>query len=302
MRSYVRRHQLLISAQQQAGFTLVELMVAMSLSMLISALTLLTVTSVNKVYHFDLARISLNETLRGALDLITTDGREAGENLNDAVPAVLVRPGGSGESDELILRRGLRAEILSLCQNLVKGQPVQEVIFAKSGTDAGCIRTDNLSAFNEWKSFRLDQGGQVRAYIMDIDTKQGDFFDFTLEEDSGSQLRLIASGGDWSRDYQAGAAAVYLLEEWHFYVEDGLLNLIQEGRSNDVKTVADRIDAMEVSVTKNDGTTVVSFTENDLWTEVVSIDLTLSASRSNNGEQLTRSQRRRFFPRNILSN
>ena len=64
-----------------AGFSLVELMAAMTVTLLIMGSVLALVLSARKVYEVDRVRVGVNRSLRAAADFLVTDVHQAGERL-----------------------------------------------------------------------------------------------------------------------------------------------------------------------------------------------------------------------------
>jgi len=70
------------------GFTILELLVTMFLSLLVAALALSALTVSRSVLGKDQVRIQLAQNLRGSLDIIGIDVRVGGENLGTGFPAI----------------------------------------------------------------------------------------------------------------------------------------------------------------------------------------------------------------------
>ena len=79
------------SEPAQRGFTIFELLVALLLSTTIGVLVTQAIVFQSNVYLADIARVRIQQNLRGALDVIAMNVREAGEGLDHLFPAVLVR-------------------------------------------------------------------------------------------------------------------------------------------------------------------------------------------------------------------
>ena len=98
-----------------SGFTLVELLVALSVVLVITAGALSLSLSSRDLYLADNARTTLNQSLRAATELLSTDLRQAGERLPDDFPAIIIENGDAGAPDQLALRRNLIDAVLPLC-------------------------------------------------------------------------------------------------------------------------------------------------------------------------------------------
>lgn len=292
-----------------SGFTVLELLVASTIGMIIMALALGSMLANRQVYHYDLVRTRLNQNLRGALDLVAANAREAGESVPGTFAAVEIVDGGAA-SDELILRRNLLDEVLKVCVDISAGSGTTQIVFANNSSTPGCTYADNTHNFNTWQEHRTSKGGNVRAYIYDTVTKQGEFFNYVTETDSGSSYSITRSAGSWANDYTVGAASVYMLEEWHFKVEDfaledDLLQVIENEDTDNPMNVLSAVIDFFVTAQMMDGTVKSSFNPaaGDQWTEIKALEVTLRGEdKTIKGETIESTVSSRFFPRNILSN
>jgi Tfp pilus assembly protein PilW len=72
---------------EERGQSMVELLVSASIGMAISGLMLTTTMATQRLYQVDIIQTRLEQNLRGAMDMIGMDAREAGENLPEGFPA-----------------------------------------------------------------------------------------------------------------------------------------------------------------------------------------------------------------------
>lgn len=285
------------------GFTMMELLVASGLSLIMLSITVMTTMSIKKLYQRDMVRTSLNQTLRGTMELLGANVREAGENLSGTFPAVEIVDGASGSNDELIMRRNLLDEVLKVCVPITAGSSNTRVYFAVSGTESGCTFADNTHNYDTWAAERSAQGGTLDAYIFNVSTKEGEFFPVTGETASGgTDYYLETTSGTWANDYPVGSSAVYLIEEWHFSVANELLQLVENGHTATPQNVADGITGFQLTAGLDDGSVLQSFTDTDDWTELAFVEISMTASGSLFGEPYQRTLSSRYYPRNILSN
>jgi len=84
-----------------------ELLVASFLGLIILALGAQSTLSLRRLYLHDIVRTRVNQDLRGSLDMIGVNIRQAGENFTMSFPAIQIVNGTGGAGDQLILRRNL---------------------------------------------------------------------------------------------------------------------------------------------------------------------------------------------------
>lgn len=284
------------------GFTISEFLVVSFLGLLLMGSVTTSALGYKKVLGKDIVRSRLNQNLRGALDILAADVRVGGENLVSSFPAVELVNGAGGASDELIVRRNLLDEVLPVCVSINSGASVSSIYFAVSGNVAGCAYSGHASNYDAWRNYRIANGGSVRAYIFNTSTKQGEFFDYTGESDTGSQYYLSRPSGSFANSYPVGASAVYILEEWRYRVDAGLFQIVENRDTANPLNVAYDIADLQLSAVLSDGTTVESFGSSDDWTEIARISVSLTGTDRYNGETISRTASSSFFPRNILSN
>ncbi len=284
----------------EKGFTLIELLVSATLLLILGALTASSILVIKKLYSEDSARKQINQSLRGSLDIIGTDIRVGGENLPMAFPAFEV-VGGGPTSNELVVRRSLLDEVLKVCEKITGNTAEPHVYFAVDFVTPGCIFGDNTHNYETWKAYRQSQGGVVRAYIVNMTTGLGEFFNYVDEDITGHKYRIWRDGGKWENDYDADSSAVYLLEEWRYRVKDGVLEVVAgDDESTSFKVMLDVI-SFQISVGMTDGSVKSSFTGEDDWTSMRYVEAAITAQQTVGGKVIQRSLKSRFFPRNVLS-
>lgn len=286
-----------------SGFTLFELLVASFIGLTVFALASESVLSLRRVYSHDIVGTRLIQDLRGSLDMIGVNVRQAGENFTMAFPAVEIVNGSSGAPDELIMRRNLMDEVLNICTDITAGSAVTSIFFATAGTEPGCARTDNLVNYSAWRTYRLAAAGQqVKAYAYNPGLRTGEFFVYASETDSGTELNITRSAGVWANDYTIGSGAVYILEEWHFRLQGDVLQLIIDGDVDNALNVSFGLTDFQVRAHLEDGSVVDALAATDDWTQISALEVSLSAEGAFAGETLSKSLSARYFPRNVLSN
>jgi hypothetical protein len=94
---------------------------------------------------------------------------------------------------------------------------------------------------------------------------------------------------------------VYVLEERTFRLGGDLLQLVINGDTGNPLNLACWITDFQARAFMRDGTVRESLGSADLWSDLVSVELTLRAQASFSGRTLDRSLTARYFPRNVLS-
>lgn len=288
------------------GFTLVELLVAMMLGAIMTAMSLAAILSNRRLYQHDLVKTRLNQDLRSAMDLLGTNIREAGENLAQTFPSVEIIDG-VGNPDELVLRRSLMDEVLKLCQPISTGSCSSQIYFAYSTTEPGCSYTDQEHNYNTWHDYRVANGGSIKVYIYDPSTQLGEFFDYSGEASTSSTRLIERSGGSWANSYTVGQTGVYIIEEWRFKIgQDPMMlqnsfQVVENAQDSNPMTIIFSATDFQISAHLSDGSEVTSFAPSDDWTNINALEVTITGEESTMGETIRKSYTSRFFPRNILS-
>ncbi len=290
------------SSENSHGFSLLEVLVAMSITALVMGMIVEGALSFRGVYSTDMARTKINGNLRSAMDIISMNVRQAGENLLSQFPAVLLTDGASGAADTLILRRSLVPEVLTLCASSSIGA-TSLAISSASLANAECVAANALQLRNVFEGLRTNNDGSLRIYIYDKSSKQGEFLTYTSSPVSGGQYSLVVNAT--SRAYTQLTTSIYVLEEYQFALDaaDQKLNLIIDGYTDTPRPVAFDVTDFQVLFTMDDGTSETSFTTASIkdWKDIRQIELALSGRGVFKGHVMTSTITARFFPRNILS-
>lgn len=288
------------SQNSDDGFTLLELLVSVVIGLGAMSIALSSVLTTKNAYRADHTRTKLNQDLRSALDLIGANVRITGENLSSSFPSFLIVDGGT-DSDELILRRNTRDEILKVCNSITPSSGY-DIVFATGG-ESGCIYSDNVYNYSSWRTARLERPElSIPIYLYDIASKQGEWREYIGESDEGTALAITTATASWSNNYSNSSSAVYMLEEWRFRVRDNSLELIINNQIDNPQIVAFGVTNFQAQVIYPDGSIVTSFTNTEDWTDIESIEVSLTASDTFRAKPFERTLTGRFFPRNILSN
>ncbi len=291
----------------ERGMTLLEALVASTLSLLIVGMTVSATTANRAAFAYDAVRTNLNQNLRGATDVVAAELRQAGERLPPGFPAIEITNGTPG--DTLIVRRNLINEVLTLCQALTTTSTTSAYITSTAaGRPPACTFGSQTVNYNAWSTYRLAQAGYTApAYIYDFSTRKGQFFTYSSENTSGSVQRIIRSGGSWTNAYTAYNSAIYIMREWKFSLsttagQSDLLQVYQDGATTPSYNVAFGLATFQIRALMQDGTSKTSFTNADSWTLLSAVELTATGSSNYRERPITSTLVTRVFPRNILSN
>ena len=311
----------------EMGFTLVELLVGLIISGILAGLAF-TVTFHNRnLYVRDNARINTNQNLRAAMDLLGLDIRQAGEYITDrSFPTILLQDDPAG--DVLVLRRGLDETSLPVCSDVsgsttsiaiaLPATPIEECGRIARDDDPAQIWPDNIYA---WQTYRTTfPSSQVFAFIFDEDNSpdDGEFFLYNdetrvpastpVDPNTPSTYSVTRTPGTFSNTYSVAGSDVpslTLLEERRFYLDTSgnlVLETIDSNGQTGAQLVVGSITDFQVTVTLQDGTILTTFNPGDDWSEVASVDVTISGETffSSTGS-ISQTLSSSFLPRNILS-
>lgn len=287
---------------EQRGFSILEVLASLTIGAIVMAIVISSVLSLRNTYFEDIKRTQINGNLRSAMDIISMNIRQAGENVLSGFPAVLLQNGASGASDTLILRRSPITEILTLCQDVSQGSVLQ---YVSSGLllNAECIPSNVTPLYNTFTAELAAQEGNPRVFIYDSAQKKGEFLDYLHGGTSSGQYYLSTSGT--SRAYNKLSTALYVIEEYQFSqnAATSRLELVINQETSQVRPVAFDITDFQVKFLMQDGSTLTSFDQQGSqdWKDIHYIDLTLSGRDTFKGRTFTSTINAAYFPRNVLS-
>lgn len=286
---------------EESGFSLIELLVSLGLGLLFSAMVASTVQMSRNLYLKDNSRSQVVENLEAAMTYIGTNLIQAGEVLPGNFPVIELIDGGPGVSDTLRIRKNTLDDIPFLCRDAPAGETrLRMAREGAGGTLPACFVGNAQQTFQNWDDFRIANGGSVRAFLYDVTTKEGEFFDLVDVDARTFQLHFIAGAGI-TRDYPEIASNFYMIEEFLFEVVGQELT-VQENDDGILKNIASGVDRMEVTVKLMDSATEVdSFGPGENWQNIEYVRVQLEGSERINGETYTTSLEKSFFPRNIMS-
>ncbi|MCB0322203.1 MAG: prepilin-type N-terminal cleavage/methylation domain-containing protein [Bdellovibrionales bacterium] len=286
----------------ERGFTLVELLVATGLTSIVLATVIGHVLIIRQGYFDDIIRTRINSNLRSAMDIISMNIRQAGENLAPAFPAVVLENGLITPSDTLVLRRALIAEVLTICVDASSGDTTLSVSSAAAGS-SDCTPSNIASVHASFEEYRTNNGEDIRAFVYDQLTGEGEFVDYTGGGISSGEYFLNISS--LQNDFTARTSYVYLIEEYRFSqnpVEQTLV-LTADGETDQPQTVAFSVSQFEVSIQLEDGSVVdeLTFASATDWRDIQRISVTLVGQEARKSRVLEASITAEYFPRNVLS-
>lgn len=292
----------------QSGLTLVELLVAMAITLSLLGGVMVIALSSRRIYELDQERTAVNQNLRAGMDLLGLEVRQAGERLPGDVPALEIVDG-APESDTLVVRRNISDVVLPVCIDLPAGSTGQDIWVAETSAPVppGCAPVadgdadgwpDNLQA---WRDQRLAAGGTLRAYIYDPASQAGEFFDYT-GEDAASHRLLRSSPAPWSRAYTvADNARIYILEQSVFVRQDDVLQRIVNDDTASPLNLVNRVENFQVRAFLRDGSILTDLDAGDPWPELRSVEVTLVGRGDVRDGDIRRVLTSQYFPRNVLS-
>lgn len=291
-----------------SGMTLLELLVAATLTMIVLGMTIGTTIQTQQLFARDSGRVRLNQNLRTSLDLLGIEIRQAGERLPANFPAIEVIDGEDGASDELIVRRHLIDEVLTICTNIAAGHSSNTIYLSSTNPDAApaCVYGGQAVSLAAYAEHRSTNGGTVQLYIYNPDTKLGEYIDHVGEVDSSSTMGLSISSKTFANNYTAQTAAIYILRESHYRIspnpgEADILHLVQNNDEENAENVMFSIRRFDIRVELTDGTFASEFDASALWSTIQSIEISLGGEETVRDAVIDNTVRSRFYPRNVLS-
>ena len=306
----------------RAGYTLLELIIAATLSIGVLSISAVAIFSNRNLMLRDGARVEVNQNLRTSLDIVGADIRQGGENLIlNEFPVIELQDNARNGQDVLVIRTGAPLDILTVCADasgsdlLVADTTVGGVADCPStlrSLDPADLLPDNM--YN-WQQYRLQQvasGDPAEAFIFDPDTRDGEFFTFTNEirnpnnpGNDPSTYSIQSSSGTWAGTYQATGRrpVIAVITEQRYSIDDqGFLTVQVNGGAE--SRLSSNIQTFQVRVILQDGSELDTFGSSvgDDWSEIQSVEVTLSAaSEFAAGREVDNTFTSNYLPRNVLS-
>lgn len=286
----------------ERGHTLLELMVAMGMSLGIAAMISAGLRFQSDIYLTDVGRKRVQQNLRGALDIIAMNVRQAGEGFDSLFPAVVLSQSAAPLTSVLTLRRKILHEVLPLCKAAANGA-TQVFISDDASVDAKCLPDNIAASLDAWRAQRTSEGAPLRIYIYDRVAFAGEFLDYSNEGvDTGDDFLTISAT---HRAYPTESTNLYVLEEYQFSLDtpNQTLQLQVDGHTDATDDVAYNVSAFSVSLRRQDDTTITSLQpgDNPGWQKIRAVLVSMTGTESWRHTATTRSLAAEYFPRNVLS-
>lgn len=295
-----------------SGHTVLELLLAMTIMLIGGTIAFSTANGARRLYDADAARNDLNQNLRSAVDMMTSEVRQTGERLPADFPALELVDNVAG--DRLTVRRHLVESTLLSCTDLAISD-VRIFVALPAGTGNCSIVADNDTDgfpdnIQQYREYRLEHGQGAspvvlpNGYIYDPVTRQGEFFAFENEDVDGGtgQWFLEISGGGLANAYpSANQPRVYVLDEMRFDLSSGTIELRRDGAAGSPLAVVDSIVDFQVTLELADSTIVSAFSSSDDWSSIQTVQLQMTGQANVRKRTITRTLTADVFPRNILS-
>lgn len=298
----MRQRSTCCSLRDDRGFTLLELLVSLFISSTVLGIVISSVLNLRNTYFTEIKRTQINGNLRSAMDIMSMNVRQSGENLLSAFPAILLEDGASGASDVLTLRRSPITEVLSLCADAAAGTNVLQISSA-SLSNAECIPANVGPVYSIFTTQLGASNGALRIFLYDNVLKTGEFVEYMSGSFVSGQYSL--SVGTLSRSYSQLTTSIYVLEEYQFSrdADADRLELTVNDDPESLAPVAFGVTDFQVAFDLQDGSTVTSFAQNGTtdWKDVRAIRMTLSGMSEFKGHEVRSTITSTFFPRNVLS-
>lgn len=297
------------------GFSLLEVLFALIVMGLISALSMPLVVGARNIAKADQLRTGANQGVRAVSDMIGTDIRMAGERFPASsslpLPPIQITAGSGSTQDEIALRRNLWDGTFPICANVNTGHSTIRVVrpsgWAQAGTYPECIQPSDPSGWPvnlaevQALAAEIGVGGVLRGYIFDDANDRGEFFDFRIESDANTTHRITKVGsGNFTYSYTlANRPRIYILEERLYRVRSSILELLVN--QDTPLRVSAGITGLRALNVMRDGTLSATIPSGMTWRDIASVEITVTSLQTEGPEQAERSLTTRYFPRNVLS-
>lgn len=276
---------------------------AVALSGVVSAMVISTTLMNRQLYRGDVVRTRVNQNLKGALNIIGAEIRQAGERFPSSFPAIQIVDGAEGP-DELILRRNLLNQVMVGCDDKSAGVFYQSIALGSAdAVTAVCTHPNQSGNLTQWSQYIAAAGEAQPIYIFNQSSKQGEFLEITSdvsERQSGFDW-LVISPKQFQFSYPAEFTSIYMIQEWRIRLNNQVLEVGVNGATEQSLNVIDGISEFQVEGVLQDGSTVSSLDSSSDWTMLTGIRLTISGTENIGGNNIQRTVSAQFFPRNILS-
>lgn len=294
------------SNESQKGFTIIELMVSVLLLSVTLMMLIGYVMSMQDAFFNDVVRTRINGNLRTALDIVSMNVRQAGENLGTTFPAVVIQADDDTVGKKLILRRNKLSEVLTVCEAAAAGD-TKIYISTTTSPSPGCVYANVTGMYNAYRSEKTAENGTLKIYIYDSITKIGQYIDYTAEgtESTGVTAKYYLTVSALPAAYAANTSYIYYIEEYDFALDEttNTLNLTRNGNVSPIEPVAFSISEFVPTVRMQDGTTVTNLAYNatKTWKDMDYVSVTLTGTEARKSRNYSTSISGNYYPRNVLS-
>lgn len=337
------------------GVTLIELIAGVVVGGILIQLAYFAFSVNRELYLKDSVKNDSNQNLKTVFEVVGPTVTQAGEGIgtDPNFPVISIQPFPTGsDNSEIIVRQLKVATKLRVCEKVTAG--VQTEISVLRSTDdstkdpedppVGCAPVDSNGDnypddWNEWKSYRQSNGGNLRIYIYD-GNGQGEWLNYASEAiyDAGGteiasaptlgQVDSASLGvtGTLENDYAAGGSTqLLILEERGYRLNENTLQTIIDGTAIDLINDVGQFEV--TALVRQDGTpsrctTLLpeedppSFTCTPTlagtynWSQLDGIEITSKPDIGNNTPGLStagindindKTQTQTFYPRNLIN-
>lgn len=298
-----------MSTRSQSGASLIEMLVAVTVAGLVAAGALSMALSTRRLYSTDERRTDLNQQLRTGMDLLGVELRQSGQGLPQDFPALEIADGGGTNPDTVTLRRNLHGTVLPVCGAITAGTSVDELRAADSGGSppAGCTPLADTDAdgwpdnIDEWRDHRTAQGGAVDIYVFNPVSGAGQFVEFDGDGSTGDFLG-VDSPASWQIScLVTEQCRAYILEEHRYVVNAGVLRYSINGNVADTIDLIDHVTGFQAVARFVDGSSQNTLAIADDWSELRTLEITLSGQVVVEQRTIDRTLTSAFLPRNVIS-
>jgi hypothetical protein len=304
------------------------MLIALAVTMVVTAGALTLALSSRKLFALDAARMRLNESIRGSRDFLTTDIRQAGERLTRTFPAIEIingedLPGGQpNDPDQLILRRNLLDTALRSCRDVKNNDRKIYLAELEHAPPTGCQQLPDSDGdgwpdnHQLWHDFRLTNGTEidgemeVPGYIFNPVTGDGEFFVYRKDDYTKGYIET-PSGQDWIHEYKKDdEALVFLLEERRYQLDRDVMQLVVNQDDASPFNLVDGIENFQLRARFQippppanpiEPPAQDAFGVGDDWTSLRAIEVTVRGKVPFGEEFIEREWSSEILPRNVLS-
>ena len=292
--------------KSQNGITIIELMVSVLLLSVTLMMLIGYVMSMQNAFFNDVVRTRINGNLRTALDIVSMNVRQAGENLGTTFPAVVIQADDDTVGSKLILRRNKLSEVLTVCEAAAAGD-TRIFISTTTTPSPACVYANVTGMYNAYSAEKTAENGTLKIYIYNSLTRIGEYIDYTGEgtESTGVTAKYYLTVSALPAAYGANTSYIYYIEEYDFALDEqtNTLNLTRNGDSLTIEPVAFSISNFLPTVRMQDGTILTSLPYNAVktWKDMDYISVSLTGTESRKSRNYSTSISGNYYPRNVLS-